>query len=57
MKILLNTSYDNDDSAATLDDATRAHITAMFQAIAPEYDPKQSYYPKQGADECDYEKA
>merc|ERR1719239_1923813 len=43
------------EAGATLDDATRAHITAKFQAVTPEYDPEKSSYPKQGADECDYE--
>jgi len=44
-------------AGATLDDAIRTEITAKFQAIAPEYNPETSYYPVQGADECDYENA
>jgi len=45
------------EAGATLDDAIRAEITSKVQAVAPEYNPANSYYPVQGADECDYENA
>jgi len=44
-------------AGVTLDDDIRAEITSKFRAIVPEYDPETSYYPVQGADECDYDKA
>jgi len=45
------------EPGATLDDDIRAEITSKFQAVAPEYNPEDSYYPVQGADYCDYENA
>jgi len=45
------------EAGATLDDAIRAEITSKFQAVAPEYNPKTSYYPVQGGDVCDYKNA
>jgi len=45
------------EAGAALDNAIRAEITSKVQAVASEYNPANSYYPVQGADECDYENA
>ena len=42
------------DPTYVLSDSARASITAKVQALAPEYNPEDSYYGDRGED-CDYE--
>ena len=44
------------DPTHVLDDAVRADLTSKIQAVAPSYDPSESYFPKQG-DDCSYDDA